>query len=378
MIKVLINNVNVSGFWKEIYVTRAVDEASSSFTLKVTSIDSDYEDLYTNFLPSLPVTISHGDDLLISGYIDTVRNEVDESQHTLTIEGRSKTKDIVDSDVLDSSQFRNQKLSVICNSLASPYKVRVIIPPEYDRVVHTFQARADGETVFAAIERLANETGLNIGDNPTGDLILTYAGSKPTSNKVNISWGNNTGVKSYSHTLSEVNKYSEIRVTGQAKTTDTFYGKKASQILEKAIDPDAKRQRVKYLRADTSLTRERAIDKAMGELQASHARSNEISLTLYGWVGTKELWREGYKLDITSNVTGSRLDGDWVIAKVEYSINNSSGTTTQLTLNPPFAFKKPVEGGKLKDIKQAAKVKKSTKIKTKPKSDNFWHDGDDL
>lgn len=340
-VKLQVKNKDYIGAWEEIFITRAVNEASSSFSVQAT-IPNTPEFNGFRFDKGDEVKVYYGRDLLITGYIETITIEYDGNNSRTVIEGNSTTIDLVDSSSTEFGQFANQTLGEIVEKLCKEYKVQVVVDADIKDKIASFQIKTDGETVYDAIQRLADTQGLNVSDTPDGKLLLYFVGKNKSKNQIVVDKHTNTGVLSCRASQSEKNEYSKIVVKGQKESYDdeSDFGKKSSQIMEQAVSTTMTRQRVKVIRADTQLTKEKAIERAMTEQQASSGMSNELFYTVQGWRGNAgELWREG----TTVNVFDVRCNIDHVpfsISKVEYIINNS-GTIAQLTMYPDYAFKKP-------------------------------------
>ena len=106
-----------------------------------------------------------------------------------------------------------------------------------------------------------------------------------------------------------------------------------------AIDSSVTRtERVLVIRPEHNVTIASATKRAQWEATTRAARSDVVTITVQGWTqadGT--LWPVNSLVKVVSPTIA--VDGTMLIAQAEYSIDDTSGTTTTLTLKRPDAFK---------------------------------------
>jgi prophage tail gpP-like protein len=263
--------------------------------------------------------------------VDVFAVEYGANSHTLSLAGRSRTKDLVDSSATITAQFKNQTLKQIAEKLVEPHGLSVIVPVALD-VIADFQVEANGETVFAALQRLADMQQLTLTDDLDGNLVFARIASETTANVLKS--GN--AILSCNYSISEAGRYATYIVKGQTKGSDDEFGKQTCQILSPSIDPGCRKNRVLIINADTDMTAEQASQKAHWQQQANAGKALELRYTVQGWTGSAgELWRENRLVKVEDDIVG--ITATLVISAVEYSLSRS-GTTCELTLNHPSAF----------------------------------------
>jgi prophage tail gpP-like protein len=370
--------------WVDVSVTRALDQASSSFQFSVATPDKDWVKDF-RCPPSTLLQILYGEDLLITGRLDSIQVSGDASDHTVTYSGRSITKDIIDCSAINTSQIVGKNALQIAQILCEDYGTKVVLRNVEEASlpkIPTFQVNADGETVFEAIQRVAEMSELVISDTPEGYLSLGRIGETKSKNTIVNTWEKNTAVKSVSGQFGEHITFSEVIVKGQSKgDTKETRGKTITQILGSAVDKEMRRTRVKIIRADVHMTQEEADKKAMFELKGTAGKGTEITYELQDWTGNKDaLWREGEQVTITDSLL--YIDsGTFIIARVDYKLSGDSGTTCTLVLNDPESFEKdPADPAKqrIKEDRAAGLYKKPKKGKKKKDKGNvsYWQESD--
>ncbi len=104
--------------------------------------------------PGDPCEVKIGQDLVLTGYVFKAPISYDGRQISLSIEGSSKTQDLVDCAATNRpNQWQEQPLLSIVQALAAEYSLYVVneIPETARLAKHTI---VPGETVFQSIDRL--------------------------------------------------------------------------------------------------------------------------------------------------------------------------------------------------------------------------------
>ena len=97
--------------------------------------------------------------------------------HGVTVAGRSKLGDIVDSSVVaKNGEFKNYNYEQIVRSVLKPFgiKLKLEAQPEGGGKLPTVNIQF-GETVFQLVERLTRMVNLHLMDDEDGNLVATKA-----------------------------------------------------------------------------------------------------------------------------------------------------------------------------------------------------------
>lgn len=351
--------------WQSVSVTRSIEQAASSFSISVAPHPLN-EKSPLEVRPGSSIQIYYGKNLLLTGSVDKFNIDFDKENHQHAFDGRSKTKDLIDCSALDSKAFKNQTIKQIATDLAKPYNVQVKGLGE--NKIESFQVNQDGESPFEAIQRLAEKEELFITDTPEGHLHISNIGKGKTNNEIRVTHTENTRVLRGSFTNDESQRFHEVIVKGQYKSSDEAYGKKTAQISATHIDPEVRSTRKKILVSDTSTNQEEAIRKARFQSQGDAAKSIELTLDVQDWYGSAgELWQPNTLVRVTLPICGINAVF-LLLSEVNYKIDEN-GTICTLKLNPKEAFHKDPKP----ENKPKAKAKKKIGKSVAPQ---FWKDGD--
>lgn len=346
-----VNGADYYG-WESASITRSIDQQASTFTVDVSN------ETRIEMAPGEELQVLYGDDLIMTGLVDVLSISYDANSHVLSLAGRSKTKDLIDSSAVITRQFKGQTIKQIAEALVEPHGMSVIIQGDAD-IIQDFQVEANGETVFAALQRLADMQQYTLTDDVEGNLVFARLGNTTSRNVLKTG----PGILSCDYSISEQGRYSAYIVKGQTKGDETDWGKQICQIYSTANDPACRKNRVLIVNADTDMNADQAYKKAQWQQQANAGKSLELKYTVQGWLGSSgALWRENELVYVEDSIID--FQGTLIISALNYNMSNS-GTTCDLTLNHPSAYEK--EGDRAPEKKYTAQSfpGKSSDIATK-------------
>jgi len=320
--------------WKSIRITRSIESLSGSFAMEVS-------ERWNGQSAPWPIsegdecTVRLGEDVIITGYVDTRDMDLTAEEHAFRVTGRDKAADLIDcSAVLDAWEFTGVGVLEIAQRVAEPFGIAVsladavLAPPAPHRVVVN-----PGERAYEVIDRACRLSGLFPISDGLGNVLLTRAGAEMTATP--LVEGGNILEASAQYDQSAV--YSKYIVIGQQQGQDQLFGTAAADVRAEAKDKDVTRSaRVLMIRAEGGVTIQQAQDRANWEATIRRARSLVIYVTVQGWEQKGgSLWPLNAEVMIDAKFLG--VSGPMLISEVTYSLSDA-GTTTQLTLRPPGSF----------------------------------------
>jgi prophage tail gpP-like protein len=333
-IKLKVNGREYAG-WKTARVTRSIESVAGSFELGISERWSHDADPWP-ILEEDECSLSIGSEVLITGYVDKRAPSFDATQHGLSISGRDKTGDLVDcSAVLTKWEYLNVSVLSFCKKVAEPFGISVTLQPGIIPSTSPKKLSIDpGDSAFEAIEKACRIAGLLPVSDGQGGLLLTRAGRARASTA--LVQGEN--ILAASGEYDATGRFYTYKVLGQHKGTDEFSGEPAATVRGSATDLNVRRtSRVLLVRPEGNVTTEQAKQRAAWEATVRAARSGAVSVTVQGWTqGNGALWPINTVVPVRSKMIG--VDGDMLICAATYNISDS-GSTTQLTLKSPGAFK---------------------------------------
>ena len=160
------------GGWKSLEVERGIEQLAGEFQLTLTHRWPG-EDAPIGLREGLPCEVKFGQDLLITGYIDTIDIDLTDTSCRLSVSGRDKTGDLVDSSAIHGSgQWKNVRLEQIVRDICKPFGIEVLVQTDTGEAISSFSLD-DGEKAFDAIDRAARSKAILVSSSPAGQLVLT-------------------------------------------------------------------------------------------------------------------------------------------------------------------------------------------------------------
>jgi prophage tail gpP-like protein len=353
--------------WTSAEVTRDMKDFSGSFsfTLRDTkrSIQSfEYASGGTvfDFRPGVAVDVLVEGTMVLKGFVDSVSASISDGQADITISGRDKTGDLVDSAALTDgpSEFRNVKLEDAAKQVAKPFGLTV--RSEIDTGEPFVRYGLDlAETAFSAIEKGARSRHALVLSDGVGGLVITRTGSNRAPADITLP-GN---VIASSGTYSDEKRHSKTYVRGQGeKAGKTRSGSAALDSTAAPLDPsdrqagngsatetERKGTAATGIAVDEEVTRYRpavhlarskadatsAQDEADFRMRTARGQSEEVTETVKGFSVNGALWRVNEIAYVSDAFQG--IERDMLIVRVS-NRSDEGGNFTELTLSSPEAF----------------------------------------
>lgn len=327
------------GGWKRVRITAGIERMARDFVLEVTDRwpGANASSLARRIRPGDVCEVRIGPDLVLTGYVDATPIRHDAREVSVSIEGRSKTADLVDcSAINEPGQWRGQKIERVVADLASPYGVRVRAEVDTGSAVADHQIQ-QGETVAESIDRLMRIRRLVATDTAAGELRLIDIGTTRASVALVVG-GPEGNVKGAEGGPDFRDRYSEYVCKGQRAgddldDADTMAGESASN-----ADAVVPRRRVLLIKQAGQADGGTCRDRVDYERDVRAGKSLASRYTVAGWRQglTGALWVPNQLVHVRDPIIG--FDREMLIAEVEYSLGED-GTLCVLKVAPPEAFR---------------------------------------
>ena len=370
--------------WKTVRIHHSIEQLAGTFSLDVTELWPDQSEAWA-IEPGASCTVKIGGDVMITGYIDSVKVKVSPTEHTITIDGRDKTGDLVDCSP-EPKEWVGLTFEQIALEVLSPFGINLVtqletgasgyIPKKPGKAKEPAKAAGggggklpkkaanSGETVHKLLEKLAKIQGVLLISDRLGGLMVTRAGLNGAATDV-LAVGQN--LKSIDYDRSFANLFSKITVKGQAVGA-TIPGQQVLSVVT-SVKPTAtvvrgggagpsattgsaavQRYRPLILMAEEQADQARCKTRAEWEASTREAKAKKISVKVQGWRQSDgKLWTINTLARMKSAFV--REDQDLLVSTLEYSLDLSGGTVCSMVLQSPKAYDvlkeipKPTGGG---------------------------------
>lgn len=345
--------------WQHVSISAAIKEAARAFRLEVVA-ELGAAETFQVFKAGAEVEILFNSDLVLKGYVDRYQPRISHNDAMITISGRSKSADLIDSAAEQpKGRFDEKNLKDIATALAAKHDgVEVTVTADVDLEPVPFYQITPGETAFRAVERLARSQGLSIMGTASGGIEIAAGGKKRHGG--GIVEGENMKVGEADHNWS--NRHSKYIVKGQRAS-----GSNADNLEIEAVTKDdaVNRYRPTVIVVEEDTDRKRAKKRGEARRNRSAGEALKASVTMQGfrdddgtvWEPNRLIWMESPFLQIKQ---------DMLIERLTFSQDERNGSLTKIELVDPKAYdanKTSGKGDKPKRGKKGARrgVNKSDK-----------------
>lgn len=328
------NDRQLSG-WEEIEITLRAEGFPNSFHVALSSQDPiDGSDALPK--EGTACTVLIGTDLVVTGYVDAVNEDVAPDAHTIVIEGRGKTQDLVDcSAEWDTGQLIQGTALDVAKKAALPYGIAVEMGPGASPGESVSGLALNyGETGAEIIQKFARNAGLLAYEDSRGYLILANVGTRKAAG--GVVYGQN--VERWSARNSMAERYSDIVVSAWSTNVEVA-DVTGADFYSHAPDPNVPRNRKLFVVAESVAADIMAFAKQHAQWEAARraGRSKLIRAIVSGWRDDDgKLWEPNTLVHVQG--PGGREAADLVISEVTFRRDLQTGTTAELTMMPPAAF----------------------------------------
>lgn len=313
-------------------------------------------------------TIIVADQKVLTGAIEYIGVDYDASNHILTIAGRDKTADLVDStiDIMDSlnaeSLTLKKVIEIVIEKIGLDIKVFDEVNPLPFNAAEDIIEAEPGQNAFNLIETYAKKRQVLLTSNSNGDIVITsnsgVAGDGAIQNILNST--DNNVIKA-SFTLDTTNRYKTYKLVSSLNPVASNASGSTDLALlvnqgGRVQDPDIERERQLVIVSDIPLSDEECIKRGEWEADIRRARGLSYSAVVPGYqvgVDDGELWQINKIYQIVDDFIGKVEP--MLCNSVLYSLDLESGSTTSLAFVGKDAYKQfpPVD----ERIKVAENVK---------------------
>lgn len=342
VLSLTVGNQTVTG-WQRVSVTRPLAAIPASFSIEATERYPNAADI--DLKPGQPCTVRIGSDLVLTGYVDRYASSISAAQHTIKIDGRSKSADLVDCSAIvektsagstptQGLQVLNGSTLDIVRKLAAPYGVTVQSTAGDGILVPQFNINL-GETVWEIIDRITRYSEMVVYDLPDGSIMLAKVGTESMASGFKIG----VNVETADVMFSMDQRYSEYEghlISMMSLGTDA--GANSPGVGEIVRDTEVPRFRKLFIISEQFVMGQPLAGKrAIWEKNRRWGQSFNFTVTCDAWRDSAgKLWSPNYLASIDAPHL-KLAHRDWLIGTVTY-LRDEGGQHARLSLWPPEAF----------------------------------------
>ncbi|MFO6448904.1 phage baseplate assembly protein [Erythrobacter sp. NE805] len=331
VVELQLGGIAYSG-WTTVEIERGIDQMTGTFSLRLAAKErTGAEDWPIRQGAECRVVLASVP--LITGYIDSLTRFVGPDERGIDVRGRDRTADLVDCSAIHKpGSWRNRKLEQIAAELVKPFGIPIEIAGETGAAFSKF-ALQQGETVFAAIERMCRYRGLVAWS--AGDGVLRIGNPDSNASIGRLAEGDNVISANLTSTTSD--RFSDYIVKGQAAGSDQRNGASVAQVKGEAKDAAVARYRPLLIIGEEQSDPASLKKRAQWEAAVRSGRSQQAQITVPGWLNAEgKPFAHGMRA--TCDVPSAGLSGSLLIERLRFSRDAEGGTVTTFELVPPEAW----------------------------------------
>ena len=384
IVSLLVNGSRYEG-WLSVSIGHGIDQLAGSYSLEITDKWAGQTSGWA-IQAGDSCVVKIGEDTVITGYVDVVDSTLDKESHSINVQGRDKTGDLVDCAVIDR-EYSGQNFEFIAVDVCKPFGIYVNTQLQstengYSGKIEKKEATTGGskiprqstetgDTCHEFLKKIAGIQAVLLISDRQGGLLITRSGLAGRATDSLIEGEN---IKRIQFVNDFSNMFSNITVKGQAHRAKTTHGQTLDakeSALAKGDVSRAKsngavgRYRPLVMQADQQADAARCQRVAEWEASTREAKSRAVHVTVQGWRQSDGLlWRVNTTTIVQSQ--SMRLNEEMLISNLTFSLDMQGGSITELTLYPKEAFDLLPEMPKNEEAKKSerGKGKKSEKGKS--------------
>lgn len=122
IVSLLVNGSRYEG-WLSVSIGHGIDQLAGSYSLEITDKWAGQTSGWA-IQAGDSCVVKIGEDTVITGYVDVVDSTLDKESHSINVQGRDKTGDLVDCAVIDR-EYSGQNFEFIAVDVCKPFGIYV-------------------------------------------------------------------------------------------------------------------------------------------------------------------------------------------------------------------------------------------------------------
>lgn len=313
-----------------------LDALSNSFLFQAAATEQNLIPLQTG--DACKVKINN--ETIITGRIERVDISYDSKNHNITVSGRDKTGDLVDSSLgaisdIKASRTLKGVIEIIINHLGLDISViDQVNPPKFTET--DIDAPEPGQNAFEFIENLARKRQVILTSNADGNIVIVSTpGASRGEVLQHIKGKNSNNILSASFSDDITGRFNRYEAISSLNGLTSFVNTIAL-VNQKGVfvDPDIRAGRQLVLVTEQSSTNNDGLNRAEWEQRIRKARSGVYGATVYGFTSVKtgNRWDVNTIVAVTDDFIFSGESKLLLVNSVRFNLGLEDGSTTTLSL----------------------------------------------
>ncbi len=323
MIKIEINSCDVDDFL-DFSLSKSIENFCNSFSINITQKTANFIGL----IKGSSIKIEINQELVFSGYVEGIDITQSLTEHYLTLSGRDKAGEIIDSDIIPKQYKQNDFLKlarlILDDNGFNNIKIETNIKNLPKLVGNSFVAEKDMK-IFQFLDKLARTIQVIIITNESGDILITREGADLAVGELNLT-KNNINLLSSNLNIDSSETYRYIRIVGSQKQVESK--KRFKQNVE-FVDQTANTNKRLIVSLGSNANKHKLEDVANWYMAVKRGKGSKYETEVRGFltnVDTGLLWKENTLVLLQDKA--NKMNGCFLIQGVSYKLDDSGSRTT--------------------------------------------------
>lgn len=303
------------------------------------------------FVGGEPCRVIVDEQAVVTGFIEIVGGSGDAQSHTINIQGRDKTGDLLDSSVTEMNDigetFTMKSIieKVIVNIGLTGVSVIDEANPDSFNAAEDMEAIESGDNAFEFLEALARKRQVLLTSDGNGDIVISQSPGGDSGGALqNIIGANDNNVISYSFSKDLTGRYNIYKMDSQLSlvpVNNAGATSNSSIVAQSGIERDAdiRLGRQFVLVSEGGFSNDQDGKRATWEANIRRARGRVYSCTVQGYRPDPDsafLWKVNELVHVEDNF--AKISATMLINTVAFGYNLQSGKTTTLSMAEENAY----------------------------------------
>lgn len=341
-IRLQVNGVEYTDFTAATVEIR-LDTLSNVFSFSAVSA----EDKPLPFTGGEPCRVMVNDQPVLTGFIEVVEGSYNANSHTISVQGRDKTGDLLDSSLdvisdLSSTITFKKIIERIIDDIGADVKVIDNANPDPFKLGTDIQSPEVGDNAFNFIEALARKRQVLLSSNGDGDIVITRASSSDSGAKLqNIANSDDNNILNASYSYDTTGRFNFYKAASSLNLLAVAPGNVApSNLVDQsasAQDSNVRQGRKFVFVPENNLPIADCSKRATWEANIRKARGKVYSCVVYGYEFAEgQLWDINHLVTVVDEF--AEINAKMLINSVTFGFDVDNGSTTTLSIIEKNAY----------------------------------------
>ena len=344
-------------------IKKDADSLSGTFNISLTPYANKDKIIIAPIFTGNKIELYINDKPVINGYIDDVNISYTDISHSISISGRDKSMDLIDSSVVRNLSINapyslNKMVNAVLKNIGLENEIKVLNEVGNIQYEENFETER-GANLWQSLNKYLQKKSIYATTDYNGNIVLFQGNRGDTNISLFNTLDRPTNIKSANFTDSYKQRFNKISVISQSPSIFSF-GEFANQGGEKYSikDNNIRASRQLEFVPKVSLTSEECLDLAKFERNIRKIKGQTYSCVVQGFEQTKngKLWEPLYLVEVEDIFMD--INDNLLIKSVEFTQDIEGGSLTTLglvskdayTLVDPTAIQEKTKGDTLEGL----------------------------